>query len=160
MARRPAALPPVPLPPAAPRLATQMSSLSPTPHSHRSLPGPRCRGWLCDAYKQGSGRLLPTPELTATYRRLVGKCFGTPHEAPAPLEPLQLLVVDRLYDSGRCRGGCRGGAPLQRMGRQALLSGLRCSRSPPRLLCRRWATQLAPATTTVCLRVHLSAGTS
>ena len=65
---------------------------------------PRCRGVPPGCYKEGSGRLPPTPRLTAAWRDLLGQCFGTDAAAPAALEPLQLLVIDRLYASGRWVG--------------------------------------------------------
>ena len=64
--------------------------------------GPRCRGVPPGCYKRGSGRLPPTVELTATWRRIAGQCFGVDPDVQAPLQPLLLLVVDRLYASGRC----------------------------------------------------------
>ena len=63
--------------------------------------GPRCRGMPPGCYKQGSGRLPPTPRLMGAWRSTVSKCMGVDPDVPAALEPLQLLVVDRLYDSGR-----------------------------------------------------------
>ena len=66
--------------------------------------GPRCRGVVPGCYKESSGRLPPTPQLTATWRRTVSQCFGQNPEAQASLQPLRLLVIDRLYASNRCAG--------------------------------------------------------
>lgn len=63
--------------------------------------GPRCRGKPAGCYKPGSGHLPPTPELTVAWRTLVNRCFGQDPARHAALEPLQLLVVDRLYAAGR-----------------------------------------------------------
>ncbi|KAL4444320.1 hypothetical protein ABPG75_012057 [Micractinium tetrahymenae] len=63
--------------------------------------GPRCRGVPPGCYKAGSGRLPPTAQLTSNWRNLLGQCMGLDASAQAPLQPLQLLVVDRLYASGR-----------------------------------------------------------
>lgn len=52
-------------------------------------------------------RLPPTAPLLARWRGLMAQCFHAPQlELPAPLAPAQLLLVDRLYTSGRCGGGC------------------------------------------------------
>lgn len=64
--------------------------------------GPRCRGKPAGCYEPGSGHLPPTPRLTAAWRTLVNRCFGQDPGRHAPLEPLQLLVVDRPYGAGRC----------------------------------------------------------
>ncbi len=63
--------------------------------------GPRCRGKPAGCYEPGSGHLPPTPELTAAWRTLVNRCFGQDPARRAALEPLQLLLVDRLYAAGR-----------------------------------------------------------
>ncbi|KAL4447806.1 hypothetical protein ABPG75_005025 [Micractinium tetrahymenae] len=58
--------------------------------------GPRCRGKPAGCYEAGSGHLPPTPELTAAWRTLVNRCFRQDAQRQSALEPLQLLVVDRL----------------------------------------------------------------
>ncbi|PSC69724.1 CAZy families GT61 [Micractinium conductrix] len=63
--------------------------------------GPRCRGFTVRCYTPDSGRLPPTPELTSTWRTIAAQCLGVDAQAAAPLVPLQLLVVDREYDSTR-----------------------------------------------------------
>ncbi|KAL4422897.1 hypothetical protein ABPG75_009094 [Micractinium tetrahymenae] len=68
--------------------------------------GPRCRGIVDGCYPKKGGappgpRLPPTPALMAAWRRVLGQCFGFDPEAAAPLHPVRLLLVDRLYESGR-----------------------------------------------------------
>ena len=63
--------------------------------------GPRCRGSVSGCYQAGGPRLPPTPGLMAAWRATLGQCFGFDHAAAAPLRPVRLLVVDRLYESGR-----------------------------------------------------------
>ena len=67
--------------------------------------GPRCRGFTVRCYTPDSGRLPPTPELTSTWRTIAAQCLGVDAQAAAPLVPLQLLVVDREYDSTRWAAG-------------------------------------------------------
>lgn len=70
--------------------------------------GPRCRGIPDGCYAQGSGRLPPTPQLVAGFRRLLGRCLGFPEGAAAPLQPLRVMVVDRPYAGSRWAGVWRG----------------------------------------------------
>ncbi len=63
--------------------------------------GPRCRGSVSGCYQAGGPRLPPTPGLMASWRRVLGQCFEFDPEAAAPLHPVRLLLVDRLYESGR-----------------------------------------------------------
>ena len=63
--------------------------------------GPRCRGTVPGCYEPGGGRVPPTPQLMGAWRHLLGQCFGIHSDKPAPLSPARLLVVDRLYESGR-----------------------------------------------------------
>ncbi|KAL4451172.1 hypothetical protein ABPG77_009244 [Micractinium sp. CCAP 211/92] len=63
--------------------------------------GPRCRGSVSGCYQAGGPRLPPTPGLMASWRRVLGQCFKFDPEAAAPLHPVRLLLVDRLYESGR-----------------------------------------------------------
>ncbi|KAL4422895.1 hypothetical protein ABPG75_009092 [Micractinium tetrahymenae] len=63
--------------------------------------GPRCRGSVSGCYQAGGPRLPPTPGLMAAWRATLGQCFGFDPGAAAPLRPVRLLVVDRLYESGR-----------------------------------------------------------
>ncbi|EFN59144.1 hypothetical protein CHLNCDRAFT_137972 [Chlorella variabilis] len=65
--------------------------------------GPRCRGIPAGCYVPGSGRLPPTPQLTASLRLILAQCLGARLDAPAPLRPVQVLVIDRPYTSNRQR---------------------------------------------------------
>ena len=85
-----------------------------------ALPSPRCLAplhplplvWVEPketVTTAGTAHATTTSPMCAALQ--VGECFGTPYDHAAPLDPLQLLVVDRLYDSGRWgwgRQGCSG----------------------------------------------------
>lgn len=95
--------------------------------------GPRCRGIPAGCYVPGSGRLPPTPQLTASLRLILAQCLGARLDAPAPLRPVQVLVIDRPYTSNRQVAvtgvGRVGPCPDRLVGPQsaALPAGLGCA---------------------------------
>ncbi|KAL4422896.1 hypothetical protein ABPG75_009093 [Micractinium tetrahymenae] len=64
--------------------------------------GPRCRGMQpFDCYTPGGSRLPISGAQMAAWRSTAERCFGFQGNAVASLHPVRLLLVDRLYESGR-----------------------------------------------------------
>lgn len=68
--------------------------------------GPRCRGMQpFDCYTPGGTRLQISGAQMAAWHSIAQRCFGFQGASAASLRPVRLLLVDRLYESGRWVGG-------------------------------------------------------